>query len=247
MARQRIFDVKIDVAQIEALKDRLGQIDPSELGKALVETLNEVTEQTYDLSRKHILSSVNLDDPYIRSRIEVKPATSVSPKAEIVATGEGKMTTGLGHYGPYQLRQGVNWTNSRIQAMGKKIGPWPNWELREGDSGRGISAGEKQAGVTVSVKPGSRKKVKGQVFTIPGIDHIDGSPVLFRGTGETGGGRSKMDRGRKAPRQKAEALYGPSVYQLFATAAKEIYSDVADNLERAVLERAEKEILKVLE
>ena len=247
MARQRIFDVKVDVGQIEALKERLGRVDPAELGKALVETLNEVTEKTYALSRKHIMASVNLDDPYIQSRIEVKLATSSAPKAEIVATGEGKMTTGLGHYGPYQLSQGVNWTNSRIQAMGRKIGPWPAWELRTGDSGRGIGIGEKQAGLTVSVKPGSRKKVKGQIFTIPGIDHVDGSPVMFRGTGEAGGGRSKMDRGRKAPRQKAEALYGPSVYQLFATAAKEIYSDVGDDLERAILERAEKEILKVLE
>lgn len=246
MARQRVFDVKIDVSQIEALKERLGQVDPAELGRVLVETLNDVTNQTYALSRKHIMASVNLTDSYIQSRVEVKPATSVSPKAEIVATGEGKMTTGLGHYGPYQLKQGVNWTNSRIQQMGKKIGPWPNWELREGDSGRGIGAGEKQAGVTVSVKPGSRKKVKGAVFTIPGIDHIDGSPVLFRNDGEPGTGKSKMDRGRSKPRDKAQALYGPSVYQLFATAAKDIYSDVADNLERAIIERAEEEIQKVL-
>lgn len=239
----KLFEIKLNVSEIEALQKRLGDIDPKSLGADIVETLNRVTRSTYDLARNTMISVINLDDPYLRSRMAVREATPSKPQAEIVAYGDKKMTTGLGHYGALQDVQSARWSEEDGIDRGYKIGAWPNWEPRLGDSGRGIDSGDKQAGFRVEVKRGSQKKMPG-AFTIPGKEHSDGSPVLFFGTGRPGQG--KMDRKRKQSRQGVEALYGPSVYQLFSTAARNIADQVADDLEAAIIEAAERELAKVI-
>lgn len=239
----KLFEVKLNVSEIEALRDRLGQIDPASFGTDIVQALNAVTRETYELARRTMISTINLDDPYVRSRMQVREATPAKPSAEIVAFGDRKMMTGLGHYGALQLGQSARWDEEDGIAKGYKIGPWPLWEPRKGDSGRGLDSGEKQAGFQVEVKRGSQKRMPG-AFTIPGKVHSDGSPVLFLGTGRPGQG--KMDRKRKESRQGVTALHGPSVYQLFSTAARTIADETADNLEAAIIAAAERELEKVI-
>ena len=239
----KLFEVKLNVSEIEALRDRLGEVDSVAFGTDIVDSLNKVTRETYDLARRTMTAAINLDDPYVRSRMKVNEATPGKPKAEIVAYGDRKLMTGLGHYGALQLGQNTRWDEEDGIAKGYKIGPWPKWEPRTGDAGRGLDAGEKQAGFQVEVKRGNQKRMPG-AFTIPGKVHSDGSPVLFFGTGRPGQG--KMDRKRKQSRQGVEALHGPSVYQLFATAARNIADETADNLEAAIIAAAERELEKVI-
>lgn len=239
----KIFQIKLNLSEIEALRDKLGKVDPASLGTDVVQALNEVTLRTYDLARRTMIATINLDDPYVQSRMQVREATPGKPTAEIVAFGDRKMMTGLGHYGALQLGQNARWDEEDGIAKGFKIGPWPLWEPRKGDMGRGLDRGEKQAGFQVEVKRGSQKRMPG-AFTIPGKTHSDGSPVLFLGTGRPGMG--KLDRNRKQSRQGVTALHGPSVYQLFATAARTIAEETADNLEAAIIAAAERELEKVM-
>jgi hypothetical protein len=240
---RNLIEIKIDTSQIEALQSRLSEIDPAKLGETLVTTLNQVASETYDLARNSITAGINLQDGYIRDRIQLEKATRNRPVAEIVAPAEKKLMTGLGHYGAMVLEQGTRWSTEDGIERRYKIGPWPYWEPRKGDPGRGFDEGEKARGVSVEVRRGSRKEMRG-VFTIPGKEHDDGSPVLFIGTGRPGKG--VMDRKRKESRQGVEALYGPSVYQLFRFTANKIAAEVTDNLEQAVIEAAEREFEGIL-
>lgn len=239
----KLFSININVSEIEALRDRLGDLDPAAFGYEIVSTLNRVTSETYDLARTRMIAGINLDDQYVQSRMQVRPATNAKPIAEIVALGDRKMMTGLGHYGALQLGRDTRWETEDGPSMGYKIGPWPRWEPRRGDPGRNLSAGEKQDGFQVEVKRGNQKRMP-RAFTIPGKQHSDGSPVLFYGTGKPG--RGKMDRNRKQSRQGVESLYGPSVYQLFRYTADRIYEGVTDNLEASIVEAAERELQRAI-
>lgn len=239
----KTFSIKLNVSEIEALSDRMGDIDPDAFGADIVQALNVVTRETYEIARRAMIETINLDDPYVRSRMRVREATPGKPQAEIVAFGDRKMMTGLGHYGALQLGQNARWDEQDGIDKGYKIGPWPKWEPRRGDSGRGLDSGEKQAGFQVEVKRGAQKKMPG-AFTIPGKTHTDGSPVLFFGTGAPG--RGIMDRKRKESRQGVTALHGPSVYQLFSTAARNIEDSTAESLQAAIIAAAEREIQKVI-
>ncbi len=243
MAKASIFDIKLDMSGVEGLATALSQVSSEDLGKAIVETLNDVGEGTYDLARGKMMAGINLTDDYLRSRMEFRKATQESPKVEIIAKGGNPFVTGLGHYGALQEAKDTRWETEDGPDMGYKIGPWPKWEPRRGDPARGLEPGEKAAGVSVEVKRGNRKVLK-SAFTIPGKVHSDGSPVLFVGKGVPGKG--KMDRNRAESRQGVESLYGPSVYQLFRFTANNIQGEVAQDLERAIVERAESEFLKVL-
>lgn len=238
------FDIKLDMSEIEALQGRLGAIRAEDLGRAVVETINRITNETYELARGRMIKTINLDDAYVRSRMQVREASAGKPIAEIVAQGGNPFLTGLGHYGALQEVKASKWDKEDGLERGRKIGPWPKWEDRKGDADRGIDAGDKQAGFSVAVTRGSRKTMR-SVFTIPGKKHNDGSPVLFVGTGV--GGSGKMDRNRKQSRQGVKALHGPSVYQLFKTVGAAIRDDVGDELERAIVDRVEEELRKAIE
>lgn len=240
MARKNLTAISVDVSQLEGLGGRLSALDPNKLGESLVETLNSVANDAYKMSRDVILGGINIREDYFNRKMEVKAATLADPKAVIKA--EGDRGTGLAQFDALGKTKRVNWTNDAIEALGYKFGKWPAWTMRTGDPGRGIEEDYKQAGFTVEVTRGSRKAMPG-VFEIPGIEHSDGTPVLFKGTGSPGKGKMS---GRKTPRQGVEALYGPSVYQLFRTAADQIGPWVADDLSKAVADRVELEIEKVL-
>lgn len=239
MARNLVA-VKFDVSKLDAFQAKLGTLTPESLGETLVEVVNEVAEDAYSMSRETILSGLNLTDAYLRSKMGVDKATAAKPTATIVAQGD--RGTGLAHYGGQQQDKAVNWTNSRIEASGFEFGAWPLWTERIGDEGRGIEEGKKLAKYSVEVTRGKRKNLK--AFTIPGIDHTDGTPVMFINKGTPGSG--KLDKKRKVSRNAVKALYGPSVYQLFRTAAKQIGPWVADDLEVAVLNAVDSQIKSAL-
>lgn len=226
MARN-FLDIKLDVSKVKELESKLAAIDSKELGDALVETLNEVTTDAYDMSRKSILRGINLDKSYVEEKFEVKPATSSKPESTIVAKGT---LTNISHYGAVRFSQNVK-----------------HPERAKGDPGRGYVKGQKADGMAAEVTRGSAQSI-GKKFVIPGIKDSAGNLIVFRGTGKAGSPKNPKDKGRrKTPRQGVEAVLGPSVYQLFRFTADKLQTEIADNLERAIVERAEKEFLKAIE
>lgn len=227
------FSIKVDLAGVLALADRLGDVNPDKLGERLITTVNNVADSTYKLSRDTITTEINLTDAYVQRRMEVRPATKSKPVAEIVGlAGKGYMTT-LSHYGAETGEtKPVNWSNSRIisEVFGGKerFGPWPGWVRRTGDARKGIEEGRKQYKMNAEVTRGSRKSI-GKKFTLPGKRDTEGNPLVFQNIGPGG----------KDGKGAIRAVLGPSVYQLFRTAATSIEDRVGNDLRDAVIEAAE--------
>lgn len=229
MARQNSFSLKIDIDPLTQLGDRLADLTPAELGRFVVDAINETTDNAYDLGRKRMLRGINLTDDYVQRKMKVDHATAKKPTATITAFGGRGFLTGLSHYGAMQETKAVNWTNARILERQKRFGPWPGWTKRTGSAALGIAVDTKAAGRSVEVVKGRRKKI-GPAFSIPGKKDADGNLVVFR----------------RDSSGKTQALSGPSVYQLFRVAAGDIQGEVTDNLEQAVIDVAERRLREEL-
>lgn len=225
MARLNVLSIKLDTSEVDGLAASLAGADPAELGKAIVVTLNRVANETYDLSRQKMLRGINLSKSYVESRMGIKDATAASPTASITAIGT---QTNISHYGAVRFTQPVKHPN-RVK----------------GDPLRGYSKGLKADGAVAEVARGSAQSIGKKFVIIKGgglIKDSEGNPIVFRGTGKPGRGGGK----RRTPRQGVEPVLGPAVYQLFRFTAEQIYKDVGDNLELAIVETAQRELLRNL-
>jgi hypothetical protein len=237
MARLSAFNVKIGVDEVDALAQRLSELSPDAIGALLVDAINETTDSAYELARKAILGGINLTDSYVQSHMAVEHATANKPEASIVAYGGKGHTTSLSHYGAMQLTKSITWSNARIEDEGHKLtDKWPGWVRRTGDEARGIAYGAKTAGVSVQVTRGTQKTLKtSKAILMPGIRDSEGNAMVFKRV--AGSGREKS---------KLQALQGPSVYQLFRVAGAAIEQQVYGDLERSVMDAAERHISKEL-
>jgi len=223
MARQNAFSVKVDLAEIEQLSDRLAGLTPERIAEMMVDAVNETVDSAYELSRKAILSGINLTDDYVQSRMGIVKATTNRPEATITAFGGKGFTTSLSHYGAMQETKPVNWSTERILAAGHKLSAkWPGWVARTGDAQRNIDEGDKAAGLEVTVTRSSPKPIA-HGFSMPGKVDSEGNLLVFT--------RDRFGRIRSRS--------GPSVYQLFRVAAAQIENEVYGDLEQAVLSVAQ--------
>jgi len=215
------FSIKLDTSEIDGFAKALDQIDPSALGEAMVDTVNDAAERTFLLARKTMLGAINMNESYVLRKMEFKKASKTSPTAEIVAPA----TKRKGRSNPFT-------TNERIakEKGPNAFGKWRKWTPRDGDEKRGIDAGEKAASLSVEVLRGQRKNVA-FTFTLPGKTDNDGNPLVFQ---------------RQPKSARIDALLGPSVFQLFRVAAGKIEDGVYADLRAAVILTAEKELEKVL-
>lgn len=241
MARQSAFSVTLDFKSVLDLAQSLGSFTAEDLSEVARKAVNEAGESAYVLSRKTLLRGINLTETYVLNRMEFKPAKAgKTPTAEIVAPVGRKYLTNLSHYGAQQAPTAVNWSNERIQSeiIDKKRGRWAKdrngiapflWLRRDGDEKRNIDSGLKADKISVEVVRGARKSA-GKKFTMPGKRDSEGNPLVFRRDGA-----------------KITALTGPSVYQLFRNAIPRIEDDVGADLERRVIEAAERALTEALE
>lgn len=212
MAKQRIFDIRVDVSELVKYSDTLATLTPDALNKQWVQATNLATESAYELSRKTILSGINLTEPYVARKMRVERATDKTLVASILAeTGDRDAYTSLSHYGRMQL------TTSTKGSKGK------------GHPGLSIEAGSKAAGISVEVVKGRRKNLT-TGFSIAGKQDKEGNPLVFQRTGQP----SKNKKG------KVRVLLGPSVYQLFRVAIPKISDQVGEDLEKQVIYAAER-------
>jgi hypothetical protein len=241
VARQSAFSITLGFDNVLNLAQSLGSFTSEELSEVARVAVNEAAEGAYVSARKTLLRGINLTETYVIDRMEFRPAKAGKiPVAEIVAPVGRKYLTNLSHYGAMQAPTGVNWTNEKIQReiIDEGKGRWAKsrneqapyvWHRRDGDDKRGIVAGKKADKMTVEVVRGSRKSA-GTKFTMPGKTDREGNQLVFRRDGK-----------------KVTALTGPSVYQLFRNAIPRIEDDVGTDLERRVIEAAERALTEALE
>ena len=227
--------IKVDVGNLPLMGAMLEKITPEELGRRMVQTINTVTTETYDLARKTMLSGIGLTDDYVQRKMEVKLATEQLPQAVIRADGNKKNAlTNLSEYGAMTAAKPVNWSNERIASMGVKFSKWPGWTRRTGYKGIGIEVNQKAAGTSVEVRRGARKQLTSKVgFQVGKLKDGSGNPLVF-------------ERASIGSHSKIKAMYGPSVYQLFRVASGQIEEQVSDNLYDAVLASADQAIKELL-
>lgn len=178
MARQSAFTVKIDVAPVSDLADKLSRLSPEHVNALIVSAINDTALSAYELSRKTILNGINLTEGYVQDRMQLELAKAHNPVATITAFGDKKNTTALSHYGAMQEAQPVR-----------------DPRRSKGDAVRGIPAGQKAAGVSVEVVIGNRKVVQ-HGFTMPGKNDREDNPLVFT-----------RDKGNKIRARSGPAVY----------------------------------------
>lgn len=190
------YALDFDTAKLAALGIKLEGLTGADMGKAITTSLNDVVDKAYDLSRKRMITGINLTDAYLRRKMVLTQATAAKPTASILAVGT---MTQLSQFQAEQEHKPVNWSNSRITGMGKKFGKWPGWTRRTGNTPIGIPVDRKADGRSASIKRGARAPFK-HAFALAGKADTDGNLLMFT---------------RKSGSSKTRTLLGPAVYQLF--------------------------------
>jgi hypothetical protein len=250
------LDIRIDVTEIEALADRLVSLDTRQIGDAARRAVNKVGKASVDVVVSRLTRGINLTDEYVRERLYFEPsraeATTVF-RAEIVAPGPRSQNrnrvasgtvTSLRNYSPQQLMRPVRYSNDVIASKIGKLGPNPRkdgaflpWKARIGDQMRGIPVGQKQAGVSVEVTRGQRKKIGlRNVFLMP----------LRRGKSLDRSRLGVFSRDPGDPKKAVQLRLGPSVYQLLNATAPALIADIQIDLRAAVLDEVGKVVREAL-
>ena len=228
------ISAEIDLRGVQALADQLRQVDALTFGRAGIRAVNTTMDEVFPIALDLMIGGINMTETEARKRMTLEPANDPrQPQARIIAKASDSRGTTLASYGAKLMVKPVNWSNARIKREGGEFGPWPKWTPRDGDEARNIGAGFKYAGFTASVRRGVTTQfptantyatlipVRGRLLPI----HINKG--VKRGKGRLG-----------------NAVYGPSVRQLFrhnlAVVAKRAETELEDNFARELNAEVEK-------
>jgi hypothetical protein len=207
-----------------------------DIARAQSRVINKVAERTATRAKREIVTQVNLKASYVAERLHVTKATPERPAAIIKA--RVRHTT-LSTYGAKQITRA---------AKGAK-----------GDLFRGIPAGRKQGGISVSISAGGNRKIMRGAFLIPlragKVEGGNGMGIFIR----VGSARNQRDlvaqeiytsKGSRHPGRVESGdvrhLYGPSVDQVFRGVVTKIIPDVHAELAAEMERFARYEIDKAL-
>lgn len=182
------------------------------IGRAGYRAINKVARKYNTHSLRAIVGKIALSRAYVQSRMSLSLATATNQVAVISAR---RRPTTLARFNSKQLTRSA-----------------PN---AKGDALRNISAGRKQAGISVKVKrDGSRKQMRGAFF-IP----------LNAGKDEGGNGMGVFIREGKG-KKDFRHLYGPSVDQLFRGMIPELEPVIGQELRDALEKQTRFELTKAI-
>ena len=211
-ARSQAFGIKVDTSSLTTLLGGMSQLDGAALAGLRDSTVNTVSAQVRQRAVQETFNYLNLTREYIDSQMARAQAEKGSGRATLSALIRG---TTMQRFGLAQRIRPVNWSNDRIQAMGKQFGEWPGWTRRRGDQygPRNIPENMKQNGVAVQVYRGRPAVVFNHGY-IGGLNKGNGYGLFLRSKG----GNLRHE-------------YGPSVYQTFRYFIRERETDIAGQLE----------------
>ena len=211
-ARSQAFGIKVDTSNLTTLLGSMSQLDGPALAGLRDSTVNTVSALVRRQAVQETFNYLNLTREYIDSQMARAQAEKGSGRATLSALIRD---TTMQRFGLAQRIRPVNWSNDRIQAMGKQFGGWPGWTRRRGDQygPRNIPANMKQNGVAVQVYRGRPAIVFNHGY-IGGLNKGNGYGLFLRSKG----GNLRHE-------------YGPSVYQTFRHFIRERETNIADQLE----------------
>ena len=214
VARSKAFGIKVDTSSLTTLLGSMSQLDGAAMAGLRDSTVNTVSAQVHRRAVQETFNYLNLTREYIDSQMARAQAEKGSGRATLSALIRGTTMQRFG-FGIAQRIRPVNWSNDRIQAMGKQFGEWPGWTRRRGDQygPRNIPENMKQNGVAVQVYRG-RPAIIFNYGYIGGLNNDNGYGLFLR---------SKNGNLRHE--------HGPSVYQTFRHFIRARKTDITDQLE----------------
>lgn len=218
-----MIDISFDTSELVEQVDRIAMLDSTTLAEMRLDAVNVVSLTVREKSIDQTRAELNLSRDYIEARIARAEAKGATARARITSEVRGAT---LQRFGAQQEVAPVNWSNSRIEALGQKFGKWPGWTYRKGDASRGIAEDKKAAGVSVDVNRKGAKTIT-SAFTMP----------LKNGNGI---GAFRREGG------KVKHLYGPSVYQVFRRYITTNEQAIADTLRDEFVGRLDTKIQEIL-
>ena len=218
-----MIDISFDTSELVEQVDRIAMLDNTTLAEMRLDAVNVVSLTVRKKSIDQTHAELNLSRDYIEARIARAEAKGTTARARITSEVRGAT---LQRFGAQQDVAPVNWSNSRIEALGHKFGKWPGWTYRKGDASRGIDEDDKAAGVSVDVNRKGAKTIT-SAFTMP-LKNSNGTGVFRREGGEV------------------KHLYGPSVYQVFRRYITTNEQAIADTLRDEFVGRLDTKIQEIL-
>ena len=218
-----MIDISFDTSELVEQVDRIAMLDSTTLAEMRLDAVNVVSLTVREKSIDQTHAELNLSRDYIETRIARAEAKGTTARARITSEVRGAT---LQRFGAQQEVAPVNWSNSRIEALGHKFGKWPGWTYRKGDASRGIAEDKKAAGFTVDVNRKGAKTIT-SAFTLP-LKNSNGTGVFRREGGEV------------------KHLYGPSVYQVFRRYITTNEQAIADTLRDEFVGRLDTKIQEIL-
>ena len=218
-----MIDISFDTSELVEQVDRIAMLDNTTLAEMRLDAVNVVSLTVRKKSIDQTHAELNLSRDYIEARIARAEAKGATARALVTSKVRGAT---LQRFGAQQEVAPVNWSNSRIEALGHKFGKWPGWTYRKGDASRGIDEDDKAAGVSVDVNRKGAKTIT-SAFTMP-LKNSNGTGVFRREGGEV------------------KHLYGPSVYQVFRRYITTNEQAIADTLRDEFVGRLDTKIQEIL-
>ena len=218
-----MIDISFDTSELVEQVDRIAMLDNATLAEMRLDAVNVVSLTVRKKSIDQTHAELNLSRDYIEARIARAEAKGATARALVTSKVRGAT---LQRFGAQQEVAPVNWSNSRIEALGHKFGKWPGWTYRKGDASRGIDEDDKAAGVSVDVNRKGAKTIT-SAFTMP-LKNSNGTGVFRREGGEV------------------KHLYGPSVYQVFRRYITTNEQAIADTLRDVFVGRLDTKIQEIL-
>lgn len=205
--------VNVETYGLRALADRIGFF-AGQVATIQARALNKAAANGRTAAKREIVAQVSLKSAYVLDRLNLRKASKDNQVAIIATTRRG---ISLANYSPRQLTRAVKDT-----------------KRSKGDALRGIAAGRKQAGVSVSV---SQKNGRSRML---------GAFMVPRLAGSVSGGNGMGIFIRIGPGlNHIRHLYGPSVDQVFSGVIVKISGEIASDFEAEVQRLVTVELTKL--
>lgn len=162
----RTYVLRLDTEDLIKRSNALGELTAGEIGNVIVNSLNEIVSDAYDLSRNRMIAGINLSHDYLKRKMEVTKATPSKPVASIFTVGS---EVGLRNYDAKMV-----------------IVPRKTTRPNRNQGKLGIAQGMKQVAVNIEVPVGAPEDFD-KAFMLPlrrgRIDGGNGLGVFTRAPG----------------------------------------------------------------
>lgn len=220
--------ISVDLSEAEKLAADIRAAETT-IGTAAAASLNRITEQVRTDSVRQIVSQVNLQPNYVDGKVEITQAATPAKAQSVISVADEpifltnygakqKQTANVWTQGKYQKYFGSTFALHRLPNSGK-LAPWIP---RTGDAKRGISLGQKAAGISATIHVGKTVTLR----------HVFMTEIL---SGKVFAGRWGSFQHTGKGQDTYKPLYGPSAYQVVRGVWRDSEADIVNLMDTEIV------------